>query len=141
MLRRLLIAALPSAMLLAAARAQASEAGPKTDEGDFVELKPVGMPIVVGGRLVNYVFVTVRLNLASGANLMHWREKEPLFRDALVRAGYRTPFVVPNDDQKVDVAKLSAALLREAAAITGPGVVASVSVLSQDSIRRGRTTR
>ena len=51
------------------------------------------MPIVVDGQLVNYVFVYVRLNLTSGANATRLREKEPFFRDALVRAGHRTPFV------------------------------------------------
>ena len=45
------------------------------------------MPIVVDGQLVNYVFVYVRINLKSGADVTKMREKEPFFRDALVRDG------------------------------------------------------
>jgi hypothetical protein len=54
-----------------------------------------------------------------------------MFRDALVREGHRTPFVVPSDWKRVDEAKLVAALTRDAAAITGPNVVSSVVVTSQ----------
>ncbi len=41
---------------------------------------------------MNYVFVIVRINLTTTANAAQLREKEPFFRDALVRAGHRTPF-------------------------------------------------
>jgi len=60
------------------------------------------MPIVVDGRLVNYVFVYVRVNLKSGSDVIKIRGKEPFFRDALVRDAHKTPFVLANDWQKVD---------------------------------------
>jgi hypothetical protein len=130
MLRRAILAlALP--ILLLAPGLAAAEGAPKHDVGQYVDLQPVGLPIVVGGRLVNYVFVYVRLNLTSSANAARWREKEPFFRDALVRAGHRTPFTLATDYQKIDEAKLTAALMRDGAAITGPGVIRSVVVTSQ----------
>ena len=87
---RFLIAA---ALIFSAPCAQASEPkAEKTEVGQYVDLSPVAMPIVVRGALVNYVFVYVRINLTSGANSVKLREKEPFFRDALVRAGHRTPF-------------------------------------------------
>ena len=91
----------------------------------------MALPIVVNDRLVNYVFVYVRVNLKSGADIIKIREKEPAFRDALVRDGHRTPFVLANDWSKIDEAKLIAVMTRDAAAITGPGIVASVVVVSQ----------
>jgi hypothetical protein len=124
-----------SALLLAAAIAalagtvQAAE--PPGATGQYVDLLPVGMPIVVRGQLVNYVFVYVRLNLSTSANAAQLRDKEPFFRDALVRDGHRTPFVLAGDWQKVDEARLSAVLMRDAAAIAGPGQVRSVVVTSQ----------
>jgi hypothetical protein len=109
--------------------------------GQYVEIQPVGLPIVVDGRLVNYVFVYVRLNLTSSANTSRWREKEPFFRDALVRAGHRTPFTRLDDYQKIDTGKLTATLMRDAATITGPGVIRSVVVTSQAPRRRVPTPR
>src|SRR5690349_13937609 len=141
MLRRFLAA--PILAVCAVAMAAGASASEKKDEGkgdvgQYVDLQPVGLPIVVNRQLVNYVFVYVRINLTSGANVSKWREKEPFFRDALVRAGHRTPFTLPNDLGAVDVPKLTAALTREAAAIAGPGQIRSVVVTSQAPRRRAR---
>ena len=130
MFRRLIIVALPL-VLLATAPAAAEEKGANKQVGQYVDLQPVALPIVVSGQLVNYVFVSVRLNLASGADTSRWRAKEPYFRDALVRASAETPFTVGNDYDKIDVAKMTASLMKAAAAIAGPGVVRSVTVTSQ----------
>jgi hypothetical protein len=141
MFRRALIVAL----LLIASSAHASGGAPKKpaakDIGQYVEIQPVGLPIVVEGKLVNYVFVYVRLNLTSSANTPRWREKEPFFRDALVRAAHRTPFTRLDDYQKIDIGKLTAALTRDALAITGPGVLRSVVVTSEAPRHHVRTPR
>jgi hypothetical protein len=109
--------------------AQAAEK-PK-EVGQYVDLQPVALPIVVDGRLVNYVFVYLRINLNDGVEVSKVREKEPFFRDALVREAHRTPFVVPGDWQKVDERRLTAVMVRDAQAIAGPGLVSSVAVTSQ----------
>jgi hypothetical protein len=123
MRRRALILALPLALAAGAAFAQAKEAG------NYVDLAPVPMPIIVNGRLVNYVFVDARINLVTGADTPRWRDKEPYFRDALVRLGHRTPFTWPSDYTRLDEARLKSALFQAASAITGPGVVAGVEIL------------
>jgi hypothetical protein len=140
MIRRALIAAL---LTFTAVTAQASEPKKegKGDVGQYVDLQTVGLPIVSGGRLVNYVFVYVRINLTSGANAARLREKEPFFRDALVRVGHRTPFTDPADLSAIDTVKLRAALTREATAIAGPGQILSVVVTSQAPRRRIRQPR
>ena len=135
MLRRAAFAA-ALALVPAAAAAAGKPAEKKGDVGQYVDLQPVGLPIVAKGQLVNYVFVYVRLNLSSTANTSRLREKEPFFRDALVRAGHRTPFTLASDYTKIDTARLTAALTREAAAIAGPGQVRSVVVTSQAPRRR-----
>jgi hypothetical protein len=129
MIRKSLVFAL---CLLAAAPAWAAEEK-EEGGGQAVSLSPVALPIVVDGRVVNYVFVTVRLELAPLANSTRLREREPFFRDALVRAAHRTPFTLPSDLTKVDEAKLKAILLREAQAIAGAGAVRSVTLVSQAS--------
>lgn len=129
MSKRLLSLAAPLLILAGAAHA-AEEKKPKM-VGQYVDLQPVAMPIVVDGQLVNYVYVYVRINLKASVDVSKIREKEPFFRDALVRDGHRTPFVVAGSWEKLDEAKLIAAMTRDATAITGPDIVGSVSVVSQ----------
>jgi hypothetical protein len=121
--RRDLLASLPALFAAGAVVAQTKEAG------QFVDLSPVALPIVANGRLVNYVFVYIRINLTPGADLAHWRDREPYFRDALVRLAHRTPFTVPTDYTRADEARLKVALLQVASVITGPGAIASIEIL------------
>ncbi len=129
MIRHALIAA---AVLTLATPVLAAEkkAEPK-EVGQYVDLSPVAIPIVVNGRLVNYVFVSVRILLSGQANTPKLRAKEPFFRDALVRLAHRTPFTNAKDYQAVDVPRLQAALLREAQTIAGADDVKGVAVVSQ----------
>jgi len=141
--RRALLIALAS---LAAAAAPAAHANGgkkegKGDVGQYVDLQPVGLPIVVGKSLVNYVFVYIRINLTSGANASRLREKEPVFRDALVRLGHRTPFTLPTDLSKIDTERLTVALKAEVVRISGPGQIMSVVVTSQAPRRRVNMNR
>lgn len=135
MLRRTLIAAAPLVMFASAAPA----AGAKKDAepvGQWVDLAPVGLPVIVDGELVNYVFVYVRINLTRSANALKLREREPYFRDALVRAGHRTPFTKADDFTSLDAAKISAAMKREAATIASAKDIAGVVVVRQTPKRR-----
>jgi len=127
MIRRVMLAVL---LLGLAPAARAASPGP-AQVGQYVDLQPVGLPIVVRGQLVNYVFVYVRLNLAADADVAPLRDREPFFRDALVRMAHRAPFTVPNDYNRIDEGRLIAGLGREAAAIAGPGAIRSVVVTSQ----------
>lgn len=128
-------AILVAAALSLAGAAAAAEPSAKPSEGQYVDLSPVGLPIVVKGRLVNYVFVTVRLDLAPGANVEAWREKEPYFRDALVRVAHRTPFTRPDDYTKLNEPALRAAMTAEAARIAGPRTVSRIEFLNQSPQR------
>jgi hypothetical protein len=140
MIRRRALFLAPLLLALRPRPAFTEEAGPK-QVGQYVDLQPVALPIVVDGRLLNYVFVTVRLNLAANADTPRWRAQEPFFRDALVRSGYATPFTIPGDYAKLDAGKLTAALMRDAEAIAGPGVVRSVAILRQTASRSPRAPR
>jgi len=103
----------------------------KPDADQAVTLSPVALPIVVGGRLANYIFVTVKVELTRSADEATLRDKEPYFRDALVRAAHRTPFVLRNDYNHIDAARLRAVMIREAGAITGPNTIHDVVVVEQ----------
>ncbi|HVM98751.1 MAG TPA: hypothetical protein VMT68_00945 [Caulobacteraceae bacterium] len=125
MRRRDLLASLPLALAAGGAFAE----GGSKQAGQYVDLSPVAMPIVVNGRLINYVFVYMRINLTPMADVVRLRDKEPYFRDALVRMAHRTPFTVATDYTRVDEPRLKASLYQAAVAIAGPGAVASVEVM------------
>lgn len=133
MRRRDLIAA--SAVIPALAPAGRAAAEDATSGGSL-NLSGVGLPVIAGGRLRNYVFVSLRLHLGGSATPESMRLKEPFLRDALVRAGHRTPFVVEGDWTRLDAAALSASLMRAAATIAGRGSVTRVEVVSQAPRRR-----
>lgn len=135
MRRRDLIAA--TAVLSGAAVAAPALAGEKAPSaGGVLNISGVGLPIIIGGRIRNYVFVALRLHLGGSATPESIRPKEAYLRDALVRAGHRTPFVVADDWSRIDVAALSASLTRSAATIVGRGAVTRVEVVSQAPRRR-----
>ncbi|RZJ01710.1 MAG: hypothetical protein EON90_01455 [Brevundimonas sp.] len=104
--------------------------------GSSVSIPGVGLPIIAGGRLRNYIFVSLRLHLGGSATPESMRPKEAFLRDALVRAAHRTPFTVPDDWTVIDVAALSASLMRAAVPIAGRGAVTRVEVVSQAPRRR-----
>ncbi len=96
----------------------------------------VGLPVIAGGRIRNYIFVSLRLHLGRGQTAERMRVKEPYIRDALTRAAYRTPFTVADDWNVVDAAALSASLMRSATTLVGRGAVSRVEVFSQVPRRR-----
>lgn len=104
--------------------------------GQSLNMPGVGLPIIAGGRLRNYVFVSFRLHLGGAATPETMRAKEAFLRDALVRAGHRTPFVIADDWTRIDAAAVSASLMRSAATIAGRGSVTRVEIVSQAPRRR-----
>lgn len=137
MQRRALIqagAALTAAAAVASgARASDGKAAPVAA---FVNMTGVGLPIIVDGRVRNYVFIVLKLHLGPGHTVEAVRAKEAYLRDALVRAGHRTPFVLPNTWLALDTAALSASLIRSASTLIGRGAVARVEIVSQTARRR-----
>lgn len=96
----------------------------------------VGLPVIEGGRVRNYVFVSMKLHLGAGRTPQEMRSKEPWFRDALVKAAHRTPFLVPGDWTRLDEAALQRSLMADAARIAGRGAVTRVEILNQAPRRR-----
>jgi hypothetical protein len=127
------------AILLAAGPALAAE---KTDEKGkkpetaFVNIAPVALPVIADGQLINFVFVTLKLNLTPSANMVALRDREPFFRDALVRTAYRQPFTVPTSYTTIDVPALKSRMMAEATRIAGPGAIASVELVGEPQPKR-----
>ncbi len=133
-MRRLTALCIPALVIATAARA-APDPSAKPAQ-NHVDLQPVGLPAIVHGRLVNYIFVDLRLVLAKGVDASKLPQHEPFLRDALVRAGTRTPFNPPQDGVHLDEGRLKAEIMRDAANEVGPGKVVSVEIRSQTPQRR-----
>jgi hypothetical protein len=134
---RLILALAIAATLVGGTATAADHGAPKgAADGQYVDISPVGLPIVYERRLINYVFVSVRLNLTGGANAMTMREKEPYFRDALVKLAHRRPFTRLDDFTVIDEAALRTAMGAEAARIAGPRQIANVQITSQAPQKR-----
>ncbi|RZJ30290.1 MAG: hypothetical protein EON85_05335 [Brevundimonas sp.] len=131
MRRRDLISAAAAVLPAAAVASVASASDQPSSGGASVNISGVGLPLVIGGRLRNYVFVSMRLHLGGSATVESMRGKEAYLRDALVRAGHRTPFVIADDWTRIDTNAMSASLMRSASAICGRGSIARVEVISQ----------
>lgn len=136
--RRTLIAA--GTVALTGAAATASRAAASSSKAPVtaaaLSIAGLGLPVIEGGRLRNYVFVSLRLELGAGKTVEQMKPKEAFFRDAVVRAAHRTPFTVPGDWTRLDERALSAALVSASAAIAGRGSVRRVEVVAQNPRRR-----
>lgn len=128
MRRALVIAALIVGFAGQPALAADSSAKPAEDS---VTLSAMALPLIFDGQVVNYVFVTVKLMLVPGADVMAMHDKEPYFRDALVREAHRTPFVRPNDYNHLDDARLKSEVLRVVNSVMGPGKVRAVVITDE----------
>jgi hypothetical protein len=138
MRRRDLIAGTVAVAAAAPSVALASENESPMDAAPLA-IAGVGLPIIVGGRIRNYIFVSLRLHLGRGQTAEQVRAKEPYLRDALTRAAYRTPFTVADDWNVIDATALSASLMRSATSLVGRGAVTRVEVFNQVPRHRTRT--
>lgn len=115
--------------------AAAEEKG-KGEAEQHVDLAGVPFPIVVNGRLTNYVFVVLRLTPQPGVDSTKIKAREPFLRDYLVRLGHKQPFVRPDDATRVDEGRLLAAAAAAMPRLIGPKLVRTVGIASQTPQRR-----
>ncbi|PIB94697.1 flagellar basal body-associated FliL family protein [Caulobacter sp. FWC2] len=134
--RRLLLAA-AFAAVSAPAFASSGKKEEKKKEGEGQALDPtyklgsMTIPIIANGRIVNYVFVAMTLKLKEGADAAALKDQEPMLRDAIVRAAYKTPFTRADTWKEVDGPRLTSFVLSQCGVLLGKGKVASVEIVKQ----------
>jgi hypothetical protein len=137
-MKRILL--LPGLLLMLATPARADVDG-KTTSNQTIQMETVALPVIVNGALLNYVFVSIRLELMPKADGAAVRGKEQFFRDDLVRTGHRAPFTRFDDYTKVDEAKVTAEIMHAAPGIVGAGVVRTAVITKQVSQKMLATPR
>lgn len=135
--RRIGMAAILALAVSAQSRpASATEEKGKGGAEQHVDLAGVPFPIVVNGRLTNYVFVVLRLTPQPGSDATKIKAREPFLRDYLVRLGHKQPFVVAGDMTRIDDRRLLSAAAAEMPRLIGPKLVRTVGIASQTPQRR-----
>ncbi len=90
----------------------------------------LAVPVVRDGQLVNYLFVSLRIQISPRVDLWRTREKAQFLRDALVRASHSNSLADPNNNNVLNQA-LAIQVYRQAAIQTlGAEAVAGVTIVS-----------
>jgi hypothetical protein len=132
-------AVLTAAMALLATPAFARSAKKEKKEGKegeaapdpVIKLQSMALPVIVDGRLINYVFLQSSITLKPDVPLTVFEGKEPMLRDAVVREAHGKPFTRPDSYVALDETRLKASILRETNSLIGPGKVALVTIVKQ----------
>ncbi|WP_155847367.1 hypothetical protein [Asticcacaulis sp. AC402] len=127
--RRLFLLGLPLACV--ATGAHAGGGGAKQASEPAVRLASIGIPVVRNRQVVNYLFVSVRINLTMTAPEAKLRELEPVFRDTVVRVSHRISFGKADRHDQLDEARFKSAMMPEFTRIAGPGNIKSIDIVSQ----------
>ncbi len=134
-------------LLALAAPALASDphgGGEKSGEAESARAMDVMnliVPVVRGGRLVNYVFVNARIQLAPGTDIWRARDKGHFLRDALLKAVHRQSIVDATRDDAVNGPAAQTLIANVARQVLGPSAVRSVEIMSTSSLKQGRSAR
>ncbi len=126
--------------MAAAAPARASEGGGDAKKEQTADRKMsapnVVTPVVRNGKLVNYLFVSVDVELKDGADAIKLRDRAHFLRDALLRASHRTPLADPNDDYKLNFQAANPVFWQASIEALGAQNVKKVSITGVDSLKR-----
>lgn len=80
-----------------------TEAGPSASSRSM-DAPYLAVPVVREGHLVNYLFVSLRIEIAAGVDLWRTRERAHFLRDALVRASHANDLADPHDNNALNEA-------------------------------------
>ena len=119
-------------LILPFCAAASARAETKNVAAPSVQLATVGIPVMRDNRLVNYLFLSIRVNLTGKADEAKLRDMEPYFRDAIERAASKTAFAQADNEDVLDAPRFKAAMIPEFEAFAGRGAIKSLDILAQN---------
>jgi hypothetical protein len=136
--RAIAAAMLASTLLAGLANAAGHEDKAKEEEGGQLSSRSMdapylAVPVVREGRLVNYLFVSIRIQISPSVDLWQTRERAQYLRDALVRASHANDLADPADNntlnevRALEVYRAAAVQALGERAVTGVSIVATYS--------------
>ncbi len=141
---RVIAAAMIASTLLAGLAVSAADAAPKAKakaeakaKGEGEELSSRSMdapylavPVVRDGVIANYLFVSIRIEIANGVDLWRTREQAHILRDALVRASHAHDLSDPNDPNAINQARAIEVYRAASVAALGARAVGGVTIIA-----------
>jgi hypothetical protein len=141
-IRAVAMALIASTLMSGLAAGQESGGHGAEGGGDSAELSTRNMdapylavPVERDGLLVNYLFVSVRIEIAQGVDLWRTRERAQFLRDALVRASHSNDLADPSDDNALNEARAIEVYRAAAIQALGERAVGAISIVSTYSSR------
>ncbi|HYD72557.1 MAG TPA: hypothetical protein VEF55_05430 [Candidatus Binatia bacterium] len=136
--RAIAAAMLASTLLagLANASGPSEKAKAKEEEGGeqlssrSMDAPYLAVPVVRDGQLVNYLFVSIRIEIAAGVDLWQTRERAHYLRDALVRASHGTDLADPQDNNALNEARAIEVYRAAAVQALGERAVSGISIVA-----------
>lgn len=136
-MRRAIAMALLASTLLAGhaaaqphAKAKGGDAAAAETSARSMDAPYLAVPVVRDGQLVNYLFVSVRFDIAQGVDLWHTREQAHLLRHALVRACHQNALADPNDNNRLDERRAIEVFRTTAMQVLGERAIRNVSIVA-----------
>ena len=129
---KIVLCAMLCGLMMAASSVQAAEPDKAATEPS-VQLANIGIPVFTGHTVDNYLFVSIKIHLTASAPEAKFRDMEPYFRDAAVRSASKTSFADPKHPDKLDVPRFQAAMVTAFSQVTGPGMIKSIEIVSQNA--------
>lgn len=90
----------------------------------------LAVPVVRDGHLVNYLFVSIRIEVPNGVDLWRTRERAHFLRDALVRASHANDLADPENNNALNEAQAIAVYRAAAVQALGERSVGAVTIVS-----------
>jgi len=103
------------------------------DDGTGVDIDKLVVPVFQDGLLVNYMFVSVRLQVKSGVDVWSVRERKHYLRDALIRAAHRQSLVSAEDWRSINREKAARVWMASANETLHDDSIEDVVFISADS--------
>lgn len=137
----LLSLAAPSASFASGPPKGGAEKAGEAESARALDVLNLIVPVVRDGRLVNYLFINARIQIAPGADIWSTREKGHFLRDALLKAVHRQSVVDASRDDALNTPAAQALVATVARQVLGASSVRSVEIMSVSSLRQGRIAR
>jgi hypothetical protein len=90
----------------------------------------LAVPVVRNGQLANYLFVSLRIEIANGVDLWQTREQAHFLRDALVRASHAHDLADATDNNLLNEARAIEVYRAAAVQALGERAIGRVSVVA-----------
>ncbi len=107
-----------------------AESGEEQLSSRSMDAPYLAVPVVRDGELVNYLFVSLRIEISPAVDLWRTRERAHFLRDALVRASHSGNLADPEDNNALNEARALEVYRAAAIQALGERAVGNVTVVA-----------